>query len=96
MGLVKPVMGCGATLVGGRSQLQRSLNVHPPSIPGQLIGLTPGSYRPASAEHQHQFAFQHPLHSGSFPRPGLPASALPMFQEAGGEEDPPSLVCRRG
>ena len=36
----------------------------PPNIPGQLIGLTPGSYLPASAEHQYQFAFQHPLHSG--------------------------------
>lgn len=88
----------------GRSQLHRSLSVHPPILLGSSLGLPPGSYQPASAEHQHQLAFQHLLHSGpstqytAVPSLALASRLLPSqcSRRRVGGEGPSSLVCRRG
>ena len=77
-GLVKPVMGSGATLVGGLSPLQSSLNVHspPPIFLDSPLCLCPGSYQLASAGRRHQSAHQRlPLLGQADPSLG-PASWL--------------------
>lgn len=63
---------------------------------GSSLGLSPGNYQLASAEHQYQFPFEHPLSSGpstqytAVPSLGPASWLLPpaVFQEAGGGEAP--------